>query len=52
MVVARQDQGDILAYTLLVARDLAEYAWEALVDIGRDLGLVPVGGTAAGWVRQ
>jgi heterotetrameric sarcosine oxidase gamma subunit len=52
MVVARQDQGDILAYTLLVARDLAEHAWEALVDLGRDLGLVPVGGTAAGGVHQ
>jgi glycine cleavage system aminomethyltransferase T len=47
MVVARQNQGDLTGYTLLVARDLAEYAWDALLDLGRDLGLAPIGGSAA-----
>jgi heterotetrameric sarcosine oxidase gamma subunit len=51
MIVARQNRGDLLGYTLLVPRDLAEYGWEALLDLGRDLGLAPVGGTAAGWGR-
>jgi heterotetrameric sarcosine oxidase gamma subunit len=43
MMVARQDLAGVPGYTVLVARDLAEYAWEALLGIGRPLGLTPVG---------
>ena len=40
IVVARQDHGGVPGFTLLVARDEAEYVWDALLDLGRDLGLV------------
>jgi heterotetrameric sarcosine oxidase gamma subunit len=46
MIVARDDHGDLPGWTLLVARDLAEYAWGALRGLGRDLRLVPVGSAA------
>ena len=46
-IVARQDHPDALGYTLLVPRDLAEYLWDALLELGSDLGLVPVGGDVA-----
>jgi heterotetrameric sarcosine oxidase gamma subunit len=46
IIVARQDVVEAPGYTLLVARDLAGYAWGALLDLGRDLGLVPVGASA------
>ena len=47
LVMARQGQPEAPVYTLLVARDLAEYLWGALLDVGSDLGLVPVGGAVA-----
>jgi glycine cleavage system aminomethyltransferase T len=33
-------------FTLLVARDEAEYLWGALLQLGRGHGLVPVGALA------
>jgi heterotetrameric sarcosine oxidase gamma subunit len=51
MMVARQDHLDAPGYTLLVARDLAEYSWGALFDLGRDFGLMPVGGTVTSATR-
>jgi aminomethyltransferase len=45
-VIARSDLGDIPLLVLLVPRDLAEYAWDALLDNGAAHGLIPVGGKA------
>jgi aminomethyltransferase len=47
VITARQDQGDVHGYTLLVGRDHAEYLWGALLGLGAGHGLVPVGGNVA-----
>jgi len=44
-VVVREDLGPP-GYHLLVARDVAEYVWEAVLEAGRELGLTPVGAAA------
>jgi glycine cleavage system aminomethyltransferase T len=38
----------IVGFTLFVARDDAEYLWEALLLLGRPHGLAPVGGATPG----
>lgn len=45
-IVIREDPGPHPGYLLLVARDVAEYVWGAVLEAGRELGLGPVG-TAA-----
>jgi aminomethyltransferase len=47
VILARQDHPDALGYTLLAPRDLVEYLWDALLELGSDIGLVPVGGDVA-----
>jgi sarcosine dehydrogenase len=42
----RWDRGSLLAYELLVGRDVAEYLWEAATHAGEDLGLKPIGAEA------
>jgi glycine cleavage system aminomethyltransferase T len=43
MVIARRDQGEIPGWILLVAREDAEFAWDAIVELGGSYGLRPVG---------
>jgi heterotetrameric sarcosine oxidase gamma subunit len=42
-ILARLDAGGMPAYRLFVTRDYAEFVWEALMEAGRDCGVVPVG---------
>ncbi len=46
--LARQDHSDAPAYTLLVARDQAEYLWESLRMLGAPHGLAAVGSDVVG----
>jgi heterotetrameric sarcosine oxidase gamma subunit len=46
--LARQDHAQAPGYTLLTARDEAEYLWASLLMLGSTFGLVPVGGNVAG----
>ena len=46
--LARQDCGGGPGFTLLVARDEAEYLWETLLELGLAHGLAPVGTEAVG----
>jgi heterotetrameric sarcosine oxidase gamma subunit len=56
VILARRDlhvsvEGDTRSHpgvTLLVARDMAEYLWGALLQLGREEGLTAVGGRAVG----
>jgi aminomethyltransferase len=42
-VILRLDHPRLPALRVLVAREVGEFVWTALVDAGRDLGLVPIG---------
>lgn len=46
MVLARRDHGDLPGFVMLVVRDEAEYAWDAIVELGAAYGLRPVGAAA------
>jgi heterotetrameric sarcosine oxidase gamma subunit len=41
--IARQDAGAQPGYTMMIARDEAAYAWDAIRHIGAPHGLIPVG---------
>ncbi|MBI4500431.1 MAG: aminomethyl transferase family protein [Gemmatimonadetes bacterium] len=43
VIIHREDWGEMPAFWLLVTRDVAEYAWDAIRAAGKDLGLVPFG---------
>ncbi len=43
VIVARKDLDDILSYKLYVGRDLGSYMWEAMLEAGHELNVVPVG---------
>lgn len=45
-IVLRQDLGPVLAYRLLVGREVGEYVWEAAMHAGHEFGIVPFGLTA------
>jgi heterotetrameric sarcosine oxidase gamma subunit len=49
--IARLDAGAHPGYTIMVARDEAEYAWDVIRRIGEVHGLVPVGPAAVAPVR-
>ena len=42
----RQDAGAQPGYTMMIARDEAAYAWDAIRHIGAAHGLIPVGPAA------
>jgi glycine cleavage system aminomethyltransferase T len=42
----RWDRGSLLAYELVIGRDVAEYFYEAAIHAGEDLGLKPIGAEA------
>ncbi|MBM4435339.1 MAG: hypothetical protein FJ028_09645, partial [Chloroflexi bacterium] len=44
--VARMGTGAVAAFTVLVARDEAEYLWESLLRVGERHGIVPAGAAA------
>ncbi len=44
--VLRRDMAGVLAYRLLVGAEYAEYAWDAILQTGRHLGIMPVGSAA------
>lgn len=46
VAVARTDLGDLPSFTVLVARDHAEYIWDALLHVGEPHGLESVGAAA------
>ena len=46
MVIARRDHGEIPGWVFLVGRDDAEFAWDAIVDLGSSYGVRPVGALA------
>jgi heterotetrameric sarcosine oxidase gamma subunit len=47
VTLARQDlRGGAPGFTILVPRDLAEYLWAALLDLGSGHGIAPVGAEA------
>lgn len=48
VTLARLDWGGMPGYTILLARDYAEYMWEALMDVGGSHGLGAVGGRSIG----
>jgi glycine cleavage system aminomethyltransferase T len=41
--IIRYDRMDLRTYEILVARDLGEYLWDALLDAGAPLGVRPAG---------
>jgi 4-methylaminobutanoate oxidase (formaldehyde-forming) len=45
-VIARRDVGGVLAYTLVGARSLAGYLWEALIETAQAWGGAPIGAHA------
>lgn len=45
-ILTRLDRPPVPAYRALVGREHGAFVWEALLDAGRDLGLVPVGAAA------
>jgi len=45
-VIVRRDVGGVLAYTLVGARSLAGYLWEALIETARVWGGAPIGARA------
>ena len=51
VALVRTEAGTDLRYTLLVARDQAEYLWDSLLLIGAPHRLTPVGAKAIGAVR-
>ena len=46
VVLSRRDHDGIPGFTLLVARDEAEYLWDVLAHLGEAYGLRPVGASA------
>lgn len=44
--IARIDRAGVPSYTILVPRDLAEYAWDAILESGQPFGVIPVGAAA------
>ena len=48
VTLARQDMPAGPGFTILVARDLAEYLWEALLELGSPHGITPAGTEAVG----
>lgn len=45
-IIIRRDIGPLAAFTLIGPRSLGAYLWDALVQAGHDLGLVPAGAAA------
>ncbi len=45
-LILRRDLGAVPAYTLIGARSLAAYLWEAILEAGRAHGIVPLGRAA------
>ena len=48
----REDLHGILAYTLLVGTEYAEYAWDTILHAGRQFGIMPVGSQAVHLARK
>ena len=48
----REDLHGVLAYTLLVGTEFAEYAWDTILHAGRQFGIMPVGSQAVHMVRR
>jgi heterotetrameric sarcosine oxidase gamma subunit len=48
-LIARQDTPSEPGYTILIARDEAAYAWDAIRAVGAVHGLTVVGPSAVGW---
>ena len=48
----RKDLHGILAYTLLVGTEYAEYAWDTILHAGRQFGIMPVGSEAVHLARR
>lgn len=42
-IIVRCDQGGLPSYDVYVGRDVSEYVWEAMLETGHGLGIVPVG---------
>lgn len=45
-IIARIDRAGVPSYIILVPRDLAEYAWDAILEAGGPFGVIPVGAAA------
>ena len=48
----REDLHGVLAYTLLVGTEYAEYAWDTILHAGRQFGIMPVGSQAVHLARK
>ena len=42
-IIVRRDRGELPSYDVYVGRDFGEYMWEAMLEAGQGLGIVPVG---------
>jgi heterotetrameric sarcosine oxidase gamma subunit len=42
-IVVRRDVAGLVGYTVLVGWDYGEYVWDACLEVGHDLGVVPAG---------
>lgn len=54
-IILRFDLGNVLGYQLYFERTYSEYIWDAFIEAGKELGIVPVGFSAMkllGWGRE
>jgi heterotetrameric sarcosine oxidase gamma subunit len=51
-IIVRSDVRATVAFTLVGARSLAAYVWQALLETGRDFGIAPIGAAAVEALAQ